>query len=300
MGLSLEGVEAFAQVVELGSFTAAARALGVPKSTVSRAVSKLERELRTVLLLRTTRKVAVTEAGQFFLERARSALALLSDARAQLGEGEKEPRGLVRFTAPIDPGGTLLGEALHAFSRRHPEIHVECMLTQRRVDMVAEGVDLALRAGVVDDASLSGKRLGESRAALFAAPSFLAAHGRPKRVADLARFTCLPYRSTRGRTRWHLTGPDGDETVEVRGGLAADELSLLRDLAVRGAGIVMLPTLGTEALLEDGRLERVLPRVHTPGGAVYLVHPAAAHVPRRVVLLRDHLYRALKPMFRAP
>lgn len=295
--VDLNRVDAFVRVVEAGSFTGAAHKLGLPKSSLSRAVSHLERELGVVLLHRTTRKLALTEAGQLYVERARSALALLDEARVQLVEADQEPRGLVRMTAPVDPAGELFASTLADFARRYPGIRVECMFTQRHVDLVAENVDLALRAGRIDTTLLAGKKLGDSPLGLFAAPSYLSARGTPRRLAQLAAHDCVLFRGVRGGARWTLEGKRGRETVEVHGALDVDEMLYALHLARCGAGIALLPIVLTRAAVDHGELVRVLPAYRQEGSAVYLVHPADRPLPRRVALLRDHLYDALRPKF---
>lgn len=294
--VDLNRVDAFVRVMEAGGFSAAARELGVPKSSLSRAVSKLERELGVVLVQRTTRKLAITEAGQLYLDRARAALQLLGEARAQLVEADGEPRGIVRLTAMND-GGELLADTLADFSRRYPHIQLDCVFTQRRLDLVAEGIDLALRAGVVDDASLQGKKLGDSPLALYAAPSYLAEHGKPRSLRDLAHHHCVLFRQANGTTRWALDGPRGRKSVEVHGAFVVDDLAYARALAERGMGIALVPVMLGEVGVARGLLVRVLPALQQRGGAVYLVHPATRRLPRRVALLRDHLYEALRPRF---
>ncbi|HEX5661220.1 MAG TPA: LysR family transcriptional regulator [Polyangiales bacterium] len=297
--VDLNRIDAFVQVMDAGSFSAAARALGQPKSSLSRAVSKLERELGVVLLQRTTRRLAITEAGQLYLERARSALGMLADARARLIDTESEPRGVVRFTGPPDDSGNMLAGALASFATAYPAIHVECLITQRRVDLVAEGVDLALRAGRLDDASLVGKKLGDTPLALYASPDYLAARGTPRKLAQLAQHDCVLFRGARGRARWTLSGKRGHESVEVSGPINVDDLGAACQLALRGVGIAFLPTTFGQRGVSEGKLVRVLPSMQAEGGAVYLVHPATPHLPRRVALLRDHLYASIKPMFEA-
>lgn len=295
----LNCVAAFVRIMEAGGFTAAARIAGVPKSSLSRALSKLERELGVVLVQRTTRKLAITDAGQLYLERAQRALRLLAEARAQLVEADAEPRGLVRLTAPVDTSGSLLADPLADFAARYPRIQVECLFTQRRLDLVAEGIDLALRAGVVDDAELQGRKLGDSPLALYASPRYLAARGTPRRLADLAKHDCVLSRDARGTTRWTLDGPRGRASIEVHGPVIVDGMGYAAALARRGVGITLLPQGFAQPLVAEGELVRVLPSLQQKGAAIYLVHPAARHLPRRVALLRDHLYEALRPRFAA-
>jgi DNA-binding transcriptional LysR family regulator len=293
----LAWIEAFVQVVDAGGFSEAARRLGLPKSSVSRAVAKLEHALGAVLLQRTTRSLAITPEGELYLARARSALTILADARSELTECDSEPRGLVRFTAPADSGASMVTPALARFAARHPRVHVECVFTQRRVDLVAEGVDLALRAGVVDDATLVGRRLGSSERGVYAAPVYLAAHGRPRRVSELADHACVLFGGARGRARWQLQGPRGEEQVEVHGPLNVNEVGVMHQLTLLGTGIALLPITFARRDEQAGRLVRLFPRLSARGGAVYLVHPASSHVPRRVAALRDHLYAELRPYF---
>lgn len=295
--LDLNRIDAFVQVMDAGSFSAAAHRLGLPKSSLSRAVSKLERELGVVLVQRTTRKLAITDAGRLYLERARDALGMLAEARLSLLEAEAEPRGVVRFTAPLDDSEGTVTHALADFAQRYPGIHVECLFTQRRVDLIGEGVDLALRAGVLDDSSLAGKKLGDSPLGLFASPSYLAARGTPRRLQQLIDHDCVLFRGVRGKSRWTLEGRRGKESVGVHGPLNVDELGALCQLAVRGVGIALMPILFGQRFAAKGELVRLLPSMQTGGDAVYLVHPLQGHLPRRVALLRDHLYATLRPLY---
>lgn len=297
--VDLNRVASFVQVAEAGSFSAAARLLGQPKSSLSRAVSKLERELGVVLLQRTTRKLAITEAGQRYLERARNALGMLADARAQLIDSESEPRGVVRFTAPPDDSANMLAGALASFTKAHPGIHIDCLFTQRRVDMVAEGVDLAMRAGVMDDASLAGKKLGDTPMALYASPDYVAARGTPRRLAQLVEHDCVLFRGARGKARWTLHGKRGRDTVEVTGPVASDHLGAICQLVSFGAGIGLIPRMVGDRGVAEGKLVRLLPALQAEGSAVFLVHALTPYLPRRVALLRDHLYASLRPMFEA-
>jgi DNA-binding transcriptional LysR family regulator len=295
----LNQIAAFVRVMEVGSFTAAAEALSLPKSSVSRMVAKLEQSLGVTLMQRTTRKLLITDAGKLYLEQARHALSLLTEAQTRLREAEGEPRGLVRFTAPVDPSGSMLSALLSSFVRKYPCIQLDLLFTQRRLDLVAEGVDLALRAGRLDDSSLVGRRLGYTPLCLVAAPAYLNERGTPRRLAQLSEHECLLFRAQRNRQRWTLTGKRGVESVQVAGAINVDELTYLVHLAREGVGIAMLPELAAEEALREGKLVRVLPSYRQHGSAVYLVHPATPHLPRRVALLRDHLFEPLRTLFTA-
>src|SRR3954468_1318017 len=221
--MDLNHVAVFARVVELQSFTAAAKQLGLPKSSVSRTLSRLEDELGVRLLQRTTRKLHLTEAGQAYYERARVALTGLEEAASAATNLSAEPRGTVRLSAPADVGILNLGELVARFVRKYPLVHVEISFSSRFVDLVAEGFDLALRAGKMADSSLVARKIGSDALGIYASANYLRRRGRPKTLADLADHDCVLFHGTNGKSEWHLTGPQGEERVTVRGPLNTDE-----------------------------------------------------------------------------
>ncbi|HEX4338025.1 MAG TPA: LysR family transcriptional regulator [Polyangiaceae bacterium] len=288
----------FVRVVEAHSFTAAAEALGREKSSVSRAIARLEGDLGVRLLQRTTRKLALTEAGQAFYERVRTSVTGVDEAASAVRELGSEPRGVIRATAPPDSHIFGLGEALAQFVERYPQIHIDLSLSSRAVDLVAEGFDLAVRAGRLTDSSLVARRVGSTDLALFASPRYLAARGRPKTLADLASHDMLFFR-TRGQATWTLTGPDGHPvTIELHGKLTGDDMSFLTRAAAGGAGIALIPAIHARGPAERGELELVLKDYRLEGGSLHVVLPSSSYIPSRVALLRDflveHLGRVLK------
>jgi len=298
--IDLNDVAAFVQVVTAASFTQAARQLGLPKSAVSRRVARLEDALGARLLQRTTRRLHLTDAGTHYYREATEALAALDDAKEAVGELQAEPRGTVRITAPGDFHDHL-EEPLSEFAERYPKVYVEVVLTGRRVDLVGEGFDLALRAGHLLDSSLRVRRLGTTPLVTMAAPAYLERHGTPQRPEELANHTCVLFRSENGQSRWQLSGPDGERAVTVRGPVGSDDFALIRDLAKRGVGIALVPLHSCLADITANELERVLPAWSGPAGALFLVYPPSPQVPQRVVLLREHLYERLRTIFeRAP
>jgi DNA-binding transcriptional LysR family regulator len=289
----LNRVAVFVRVVDTGSFTAAAAALALPKSSVSRSVARLEQELGVRLLQRTTRTVHLTDAGHAYYDRVSRALAGLEEAQAAVSDMQATPRGSVRITAPVDIGVSMISGLVARFVRHHPDIHVEMVLTGRVVNLVEEGIDLAIRAGKLDDSSLVARKVGSLEARLLASPGYLKRRGAPKSVADLARQDCVLFRARRGQATWELTGPKGMERVEVSGPVAADDYAFLRQLLVAGAGIGLLPWVICAEDIERGRLVRVLPEHAAPGGTLHVVYPSTRYVPQRVVLLRDFLVQGL-------
>jgi DNA-binding transcriptional LysR family regulator len=283
MTVDLNAVATFVRVVDRGGFTSAAAALGVPKSSVSRSVKRLEQELGVRLLQRTTRRLSLTEAGRAYYERVSSSLAGMDEARAAIGLMQDAPRGVVRVTAPPDIGAILLAPIVARFVRKFPEVRAELSLTSRYVDLVQEGFDLALRMGKLSDSTLVARSLGSIDAGLYASKAYLARSGTPKKLADLEKHTCVLFRATNGRIRWQLEGPRGPESVEVSGPIVADDMTFLREAILAGGGIGFMPAPN----LRGANLVRVLPEYGMHGVPAHIVYPSARYVPQRVALLRD-------------
>jgi DNA-binding transcriptional LysR family regulator len=299
--VDLNQVSAFVRVMETGSFTAAARTLGLPKSSVSRRVSALERSLRVRLLQRGTRKLVLTEAGRHYFERARGALGGLADANAAVTDMSREVAGPIRFTAGGDNTG-LLAKLLAEFVTLHPKVQIDVVMTPRRVDLVAEGFDLALRAGPLVDSTLVVRRLGRGDHALFASPAYLRKAGRPRRVSDLARHRFVLFGEPHVREQLRLTGPDGEEAVQVQGPVVVHDMSFAADVIAAGVGIGLVngayfgfaSSGGLRAVKSS--LVRVLPDHFVAGAEVSLVSPPTAYEPTRVGLLRDFLAQRISPL----
>jgi DNA-binding transcriptional LysR family regulator len=301
--LDLNHVNTFVRVVDAGSFTAAAQTLGLPKSSVSRRVSALEGALRVRLLQRSTRKLVLTEAGRLYFERARAALGGLADASATVTDMSRDVAGPIRFTAAGDSTGMLAG-LFGEFLARHPKVQLDVVLTPRRVDLVAEGFDLALRAGRLVDSSLVARRLGRFDLGLFASRAYLRKAGRPTHLAELGRHRCILLGEASEPRRLRLTGPGGEETVAIDGPLVVHEMSFAVDAIVAGIGIGLVPEIylgwtGPRGRVVRGELVRVLPEYGLIGTEVALVSPTKSYEPARVKLLRDFLADRLAGMMRA-
>jgi DNA-binding transcriptional LysR family regulator len=292
--MDLNDAPLFVRIVQLGSFAAAAAELGVQRSSVSRSVTRLEESLGVRLLQRTTRQLALTDAGQVFFEQVRGAVASLDDAVNAVREFGGEPRGSVRLTAPGDVQTLGLAEAMTRFSRKYPGIHVELHLTGRMVDLVREGFDLAIRAGRLTDSALVARKIGPSWLALFAAPSYLKRAGTPKTIDELEKHDSLLFRTRASTLALTLTGPAGEVSAQLRGPMSADDMSFLYHACIAGAGLALLPVELARGAVLSGSLTRVLPGYYVGGGSVYIVMPSAALVPSRVALLRDHLFEHIK------
>jgi DNA-binding transcriptional LysR family regulator len=286
---NLPEIAAFLAVVERGSFSAAARTLEVTKSSVSRRISALEHKLGARLLQRTSRRLMLTEVGVAYHTRVAAAMGSLRDA-AELVHGlQVEPRGHLRITAPVDLS-RLLARLVVGFSARHPSVTVEVVLTQRVVDLVGEGIDVALRAGELRDSSLVGRRVAEATTIIAASPQYLEKHGTPGSVAELAehRFVLFrPAQSRPGCNRVVLQGPAGEQTVEVAGTISSDDFAFVGCAVMQGAGLGIVPPLSLLDELDSGTLVRVLPQWQGRSSPLHLIYPSRELVPAKVRAFRE-------------
>jgi DNA-binding transcriptional LysR family regulator len=279
----LDAVRVFVQVVQAGGFTAAARRLDMPKSTVSRRVSELESQLGARLLQRTTRSLALTDVGSAYFARVERALSELSDAERAVAELNDAPRGVLRMTAPTDFAHLFLSEIAASYQRAYPEVALIVDLENRRADLVAEGYDLALRGSArLDDSSLVARRLLAGVHALFASPAYLEQRGEPRAPSDLQDHALVLFRNEKLRERLKLTRGSETTSVEVRGRLSSNDLGFVKRAALDGLGIGALPLFTTCRELLGGALQRVLPDYDLGPSGVYAVYPSARHLTPKV------------------
>ena len=287
----------FVRVVEQRSFTAAAKALRVPVSSVSRSVANLEEELGVRLLHRTTRKLSLTDPGEHFFLRMRTVVNEAEDAARAITGFSSEPRGVVRITAPPNMGTQELPRVIARISRKHPGISLELKLTNHVVDIVAEGFDLAIRGGNLSDSSLIARKIADTDMGIFGSRAYLEHRGRPRALADLKQHDCLGYGGRELRLPWRFTGPHGQETVAVAGSIVCDDMVFLREAAIAGIGLTILPEQLAALDVKAKRLERVLSRYSLVGGALYLVWPSHKLVPAHVVVVRELLAKELAHLY---
>jgi DNA-binding transcriptional LysR family regulator len=273
----------FIAVADETSFSKAARKLGIGKGTVSRAIAELEGVVGAELLHRTTHQVALSTAGTALYERTAPHLAALDLAMEKLPERAEQPSGELRMTAPQDLGVLLLPELLTQFALRYPEISVDVRLTNRRVDLVGEGFDLAIRASAdkLADSSLTARRLGASELRYYAAPSYVARRGEPQKVGD-------------ARHDWVMFRTQMPKNTGAKPRFISDDFLLVRELLQQGAGVGALPVFVADASVSNGSLVQVLAgqRSRSAGG-FFLVYPSSGQVPRKVTAFRDFLLERL-------
>lgn len=278
----------FVTVAETASFSEAARRLALPKSSVSRGVANLEASLGTQLLHRTTRHVSLSTAGAALYERSAPLLARLREAVGTLPEREEEPSGELRLTAPHDIGAMFLADALARFAARYPSVRVDSRLTNRNVELVAEGFDLALRAarGKLSDSSLSARKLATVELQLFAAPTYLARRGTPRVPEDLSDHDFVLFRGMKRFGEFELQ--------EKKARLVSDDMLFIREAVKAGFGIGAFPTFLAQADVTSGQLTRVLARHTLTASTLYMLYPQTQHLPRKVSAFRDFLIEYLK------
>lgn len=284
--VELELMGLFATVVEQGSFTGAAELLGMPKSSVSQKISRLESLLGVRLLQRTTRRLSLTPQGEVYVEQCRALLALARSANLAMARLRAAPAGRVRITAPEATGTLLLGRILAEFRALYPEVVLELTLCDEQLDLVGEGYDLALRAAPLKDSSLICRRIGQVPRYLVAAPAYLAAHGMPQQLSELGRYACLVHTSL---PVWPLQ----EGGWRPQGACISNSLLALRELAINEGGIALLPHHVCEGDLASGRLQKVLPELAVPPNPFYLIYPSREHLAPALRSLMDFVAERL-------
>ena len=254
----LVAMQSFVRIVEHGSFAAAAAASGLSPAMVGNHVRFLEARLGTPLLLRSTRRQRVTEFGRSYYERCRSILLEIEAADASAGAMLAAPRGLLRVTAPLSIGATVLPHIVAAYLERHRDVHIDLVLGDHRLDLLTDRLDAAIRVGPLADSGLIARSLPPMQLIVCASPAYLAVHGTPSAAAELGSHECLDFFHDAPHL-WRLKGPDGDAVVPVKGRLRIDNAHALRLTALEGAGIVMLPQAVVSDDLAADRLVRLLP-----------------------------------------
>ena len=313
---TLGDMTAFVRVVEARTFTAAAQRLGWSKSVVSRRLAELEERLGARLLNRSTRRLSLTEAGRAYYDRCVRILADIEETEASVASLHAEPRGQLSINAPMSFGMLHLPSAIAEFMASYPEVGVDLVLNDRFVDLVEEGVDLAirltlndrfvdlidegydlaLRIGTLADSALYARKLAACRRVLAASPDYLARHGEPRHPGDLAHHECLVYSMNSNADIWRLTGPDGQQiNARIAGRLSANNGDVLRDVAVAGGGIVLSPTFLICDQLADGSLVPVLTSYGPSDIPLHAVYPHNRHLSAKVRAFVDFLAARFAP-----
>ncbi|HQR30991.1 MAG TPA: LysR family transcriptional regulator [Anaeromyxobacteraceae bacterium] len=276
-----------------GSFSGAAADLGLPKSSVSRGIARLEDQLGAQLAFRTTRRVALTAAGAALNARLGPLLGSLKEALGEVSERDPEPHGELRVTAPVDLGKLFLADVVTRYVALHPRVKVDLVLTGRVVDLVAEGFDVALRvATALQDSTLVARKVAALKLGLFASPAYLERAGTPRSAADLASRDWVVFGGQPRRVR--LDGPRGPLEVDPRAAIRCNDLLFVRDALRTGAGLGLLPEFVAEPEVAAGTLVRVMPRHERLAGHVWVVSPASRLPSPRVAAFRELVTERLR------
>jgi DNA-binding transcriptional LysR family regulator len=296
----IEWMTAFTRVAELGSFTQAAQALGWPKATVSLAVQRLESELGTRLLHRTTRRVQITQDGAALYERSKDLLADIDELRTLFRPAASGLQGRLRVDMPLGVARHIVLPQLPQFMAEHTGLEIEISSTDRRVDLVREGFDCVLRVGTLTDSSLIARPLGHYRLINCASAGYVAERGRPRGLADLARHRLVHYQLTLGSRSAGFEIEDalaagGVRFIPMAGSVTVNNSEAYLAACLAGLGIIQVPLPGVSALLADGRLVDVLPRLRAPPMPVSLLYAHRRQLPRRVQVFMAWIQEAMRP-----
>ncbi len=283
----------YVAVVEGGSFAAAANRLDVSRAMVSKQMQKLEEHLGTRLMNRTTRRLSMTETGRAFYERSAQIVADVEEAEQIAGQMTRMPQGVLRVTIPLSYGQHRLAASLGAYTQAYPLVQLDIALSDRKVDLVEEGFDVAIRIGALPQSDLIAKKLGAIHSIACAAPAYLARSGTPLTPADLGNHACLAYSLTGGGADWRFESPDGPVIVPIAGPIKADNGDIIRLAAIGGAGIAFQPGFIVDDDIAAGRLVRVLPGWQSAELGVYAVYPSRKHLSAKVRTFVDFIAAAL-------
>lgn len=287
-------MQVFAAVVEAGSFVGACEALSMSKPAVSRHVAELESRLGVRLLHRTTRRLSLTTEGEAFLARCRELLAGVEEAESEVSSSAGHARGLLKVNAPVSFGLLHLAPLWPVFMARHPEVTMDVTLSDRFVDLVEEGYDLAVRIARLPSSSLVSRRLSSMRMVLCASPAYLKKHGRPKHPSDLAGHATIAYSLLANADTWDFEGPDGHVAARVRPRMRTNSGDTCRAMALRHAGIVLQPSFSVGDDIAAGALVELLPKYSAGEVGIHAVYPTRKHVPSKVRLLVEFLAESFR------
>jgi DNA-binding transcriptional LysR family regulator len=287
----------FYRVAQVGSFTLASKALGVPKSTVSRKVQDLEERLGVTLLRRTTRKIHLTDAGLHLFQGSRGPLADLESVTQSAKASQLEPRGRVKITAPADVGNVVLTRVLPEFIRAHPQLSLDFILTDRMVDLVGEGIDLALRIGQLHDSAFVARKIGTAASHLYAAPSFLKTIGPIRTPEDLEPHMKFRFSSISPEAFQTLRSGTRVVRLKVRDSVSIDSFVAIKELVVQGQGIALMPSFVCQTDARARKLRVVLESWHGRATPIQLLYARQRFVSPAVALVRDFLLTRLPAFF---
>ncbi|MGK7956301.1 MAG: LysR family transcriptional regulator [Crocosphaera sp.] len=291
-----ESMYAFTQVVEQGSFAAAARKMNLSRSSVNKMVIQLENHLGVQLLYRTTRQVTPTDTGKAFYKRCLDILSSLEEAELAVSAQHSEPKGILRINAPMSFGMSVLGSKVAEFISRYEKIKIQLTLEDRFVDPISEGYDLVIRIGSLPDySSLVVNPITIIPRVICAAPRYLNVRGIPETIQELKSHSCLHYGYLSSGVQWELMEQEKEQKVSVKGVLCCNNGEVLRDAAIKGLGIVILPTFIVEEALKNGDLQTILSNYKLPELTLSVIYPINRHLSTKIQLFTQFLQECFQP-----
>lgn len=288
----LREIDCFIAVAELGSFVRAADSLGISKAAISRTILDLEARLGTRLLQRTTRRQSLTGAGARYLERCKQIVSALDDADQMLTAGNGDPTGLLRIYVPHSFGVLHLANVWPGLMRRYPDLRLDITLSDRVVDIVEEGYDMAVRIAHLPNSSLIHRKIAATRVFVCASPIYLARHGTPQRPEDIKDHAVLGYSYAANKDEWHFNGPDGTVSVNTRTRMHANNGDTCVAAALDGMGITLQPTFMLSQHILSGKLVPLLPDYRSAEMGIYAVYSSRTHLPAKIRATIDYLVEA--------
>jgi DNA-binding transcriptional LysR family regulator len=285
----LGALRSFVAVIESGSFVRAAEQLNASTAAISRRISALEQALGSQLISRTTRRLGLTEAGGLFYADVLNILQMLGEAEERVRIGREKIAGLLRVAAPLSFGIQQVAPVLPSFMKRHPDLNVQLLLEDQITDLQAEGIDVAIRIGSLRDSSLVATRICPIARVFCAAPDYLAKNGEPQTPGDLKDHCCLHYSLLSVREEWGIVFDESTELIDIAGSLSANNAEVLKESAIQGMGVTMLPLFVVQDALTDGRLRQVLPSYSPASSSLYAVRLSRQFTPARVRVFIEFL-----------
>lgn len=295
--MDLNEISVFIKVVEVGSFRKAAESLGMPNSTVSHKISCLEARLGISLLKRTTRKLNITPEGEAYFKLCQQGLEKIKTAELEILSTQGEPQGTLRITAPNELGSTLLPLLISKYHLKYPKVHIEAVLTERRIDLLSENIDLAIRAGELKDSTLVAKKIGSACFSLFASPQYVKTHGHLNTPHDLKNHRCLQF-APAGINEWILIKNKDFVHVPLKKHLLINDMNAIKNLCVMHEGIAFLPNYLCSNELSSKKLLRLLPDWRSSLSPIHLVYPAQRFVTPKVSAFVNLTSEILKTDFK--
>ncbi|BEU03785.1 transcriptional regulator [Agarivorans sp. OAG1] len=275
-------IPVFVAVVEHGGFSPAARSLGISKSAVSKRINLLEQQLGVKLLHRTTRKLSLTEAGKHYFEHAAKANNAAKDAQDAVAQLQGEPQGLLRINTPMSFGRLHIAPLIAKFLQRYPKITIDMVMDDKVVDLVAEGFDVAIRAGNLPDSSLIVRKLAPLKSVLCASPEYLKQQGIPQTIEQLAAHNCLQFSYSRDVKEWTFMRDGQSQSIDVKGNYRVNNSEALHEAMLQGLGIGRLPTFVAGPDIVAGRLIKLLDQYQMPNQSIYAVFSERQFLPAKV------------------